>query len=237
MAASGKSLAKQERADTAALLARVPLFSQLSAPQLAKIAETTREKRLARGEMLFQKGDPAQGFFVVVFGQIKLVFPSPQGDEKVVDVVGPHQSFGEAVMFMDKPYPVFAESLNDCLLLHVRKDAVVELLESDPSFSRRMLAGLSMRLHSLIADVESYSLRSSVQRVIGYLLQQCRDEAGRDNVQISLPISKQVIASRLNLTPETLSRVFHDLSEARLISVQGKQVTIPDLDRLREFDF
>jgi CRP-like cAMP-binding protein len=227
-----------ERLDIPALLARLPLFQELSSEQLAHIADTTRERRLAKGEMLFQKGDLPRGFFVIVFGQVKLAFPSSQGNEKVVEILGPKQSFGEAVMFMsDRPYPVFAESLADTLLLHITKNAIFELLDKDASFARRLLAGLSMRLHSLVNDVESYSLRSSAQRVIGYLLQHCPPEGEcTGKLDISLPTSKQVIASRLNLTPETLSRIFHDLAEAGLIAVHGKQITILDLARLREFD-
>jgi CRP-like cAMP-binding protein len=188
--------------------------------------------------MLFQKGDLPKGFFVVVFGQIKLAFPSSQGNEKVVQILGPRQSFGEAVMFLDRPCPVFAEGLVDSLLLHIGSAPVFELLERDPLFARRMLAGLSMRLHSLVEDVETYSLRSSAQRVVGYLLQHCPQQEGpcEGSFEISLPTSKQVIASRLNLTPETLSRIFHDLSANGLIGVSGKQITINDVKRLREFD-
>lgn len=228
---------QNDRPDIPALLARVPLFQELSQEQLAHIAAGTREKRLAKGEMLFQKGDPPRGFLVILFGQIKLAFPSSQGNEKVLEILGPGQSFGEAVMFMDRPYPLFAESLSDTLLLHIAKSSVFELLETDPSFARRMLAGLAKRLHSLVSDVESYSLRSSAQRVIGYLLQHCpHDGDCEGSLEVSLPTSKQVIASRLNLTPETLSRVFHDLAEAKLITVHGKQITINDMRRLREFD-
>ena len=229
----------ENRIDIPALLSRLPLFQELTPSQVDHIAGQTREKRLAKGEMLFQKGDPSRGFYVIVFGQLKLAFPSSSGNEKVVDILGPKQSFGEAVMFMDRPYPVFAEAISDTLLLHVAKDAVFELLVSDPSFARHMLAGLSMRLHSLVQDVESYSLRSSAQRVIGYLLQHCPNEGNGNcegSIEITLPTSKQIIASRLNLTPETLSRIFHDLAEAKLIAVQGKQITINDLKRLREYD-
>lgn len=223
--------------DIPQMLSHLPLFIELSAEQVAQIAESTREKRLVKGEMLFQKGDPPRGFFVIVFGQVKLAFPSSQGNEKVVNILGPRQCFGEAVMFMDRPYPVFAESLADTLLLHISKNVVFDLLEHDPSFARRMLAGLSLRLHALVQDVESYSSRSSTQRVIGFLLQHC--EPGTDcegEKTIALPTSKQVIASRLNLTPETLSRIFHDLADAKLISVHGKKITIHDMRRLREFD-
>jgi len=223
--------------DIPQILSRLPLFLELSPEQLEHIAAGTREKRLAKGEMLFQKGDPPRGLFVMVFGQVKLAFPSSQGNEKVVSILGPRQSFGEAVMFMDRPYPVFAESLTDSLLLHISKAAIYELLERDTSFARSMLAGLSLRLHSLVHDVESYSLRSSTQRVIGYLLQHCELEDNCEGEKtVALPTSKQVIASRLNLTPETLSRIFHELAEAKLITVHGKQITIHDMQQLREFD-
>lgn len=227
--------------DIPQILARLPLFLELAPEQIAHIAEHTREKRLEKGGMLFQKGDTPRGFYVIVFGQIKLAFPSSHGNEKVINILGPRQSFGEAAMFMERPYPVFSESLADTLLLHIARNAVFDLLEQDATFARRMLAGLSMRLHSLVQDVESYSLRSSAQRVIGFLLQHCgyepldaTDRAGEQT--IALPTSKQVIASRLNLTPETLSRIFHDLSEAQLITVHGKRITIHDVDRLRAFE-
>lgn len=223
--------------DIPQILSRLPLFCELSPEQLGHIAAGTRERRLAKGEMLFQKGDSSQGLFVMIFGQIKLAFPSSQGNEKVVSIIGPRQSFGEALMFMDRPYPLFAESLTDSLLLHISSSVVFELLERDTSFARRMLAGLSQRLHALVHDVESYSLRSSTQRVIGYLLQLCEHEdQGKGERTTALPTSKQVIASRLNLTPETLSRIFHDLADAKLITVHGRQITIHDLRRLQEFD-
>jgi CRP-like cAMP-binding protein len=228
---------QENKLDIPQILSRLPLFQKLAPEQVAALETACRERRLAKGEMLFHKGDPAKGFFVVVFGQIKLAFPSSQGNEKVVQILGPQESFGEAVMFMDRTYPVFAEGLTDSLLLHIGSAPVFALLETDPLFARRMLAGLSTRLHSLVQDVETYSLRSSAQRVVGYLLQQCPTrESGEASFDISLPTSKQVIASRLNLTPETLSRIFHDLSTNGLINVSGKQITINDVSRLREFD-
>ncbi|MBV2236066.1 MAG: Crp/Fnr family transcriptional regulator [Sterolibacterium sp.] len=233
---------KIETLDITQILARLPLFVELAAEQISHIATHTREKRLQKGEMLFQKGDMPRGFYLVVFGQMKLAFPSSQGNEKVINILGPHQSFGEAAMFMDRPYPVFAEALADTLLLHIARHAMIDLLEQDTTFARRMLAGLSMRLHALVQDVESYSLRSTTQRVIGFLLQHGKEEAqgGKhdeiEEITIALPTSKQVIASRLSLTPETLSRIFHDLANSGLITVQGKQITIHNLQRLRLFE-
>jgi CRP-like cAMP-binding protein len=215
-------------------LARLPLFAALNPEQIAQIAANARAKRLHKGAILFQKGDPCRGFHVVLSGQIKLAFRSVQGDEKVVEIISPNQSFGEAVMFLNRPYPVYAEALADTQLVHIASVPIFDMLDRDSSFARKMLAGLSIRLHALIQDVESYSLHSSAQRVIGYLLEHCAQESEGQG-EVSLPTSKQVIASRLNLTPETLSRIFHDLSDAGLITVSGKQIMIHDLRRLREF--
>jgi CRP-like cAMP-binding protein len=121
-------------------------------------------------------------------------------------------------------------------VVHVGAQGILPLLAEDSVFARRMLAGLSQRLHHLMQDVESYSQRSSAQRVLGYLIQLCPEDAdGSQEISFDLPISKQLIASRLNLTPETLSRIFHDLSDEGLIGVHGKHVKVLDLLRLKEF--
>lgn len=213
------------------VLSRMPFFGQLSREDIERVARFTRERHLEKGEVLFQRGDPVHGFYFVVSGQIKLAISSAQGNEKVVEIISPMHSFGEAVMFMDRPYPVFAEALSPTHLLHVGQAIVSDLIDQEPGFARKLLAGMAIRLHGMIQDVETYSLRSSTQRVIGYLLQQA-DETAAGTSDIELPTSKQVIASRLNLTPETLSRIFHDLAEAGLITVHGKHIALHDRDRL-----
>src|SRR5512136_663889 len=162
---------------TQAFLANLPLFKELAPAEIDLIAAGTTEIHAPRGEILFNKGDPCTGFHLVIYGQVKLAFISPLGNEKVVEIVGPGFSFGEALMFMEKPYVVMAQTLADSMLLHVSKEAVFDELERNPKLARRMLAGLSRRLHGLINDVEAYSLHSGTQRVIGYLLRQDADSA------------------------------------------------------------
>ena len=218
-----------------ALLSHVPLFNGLAPEEIARIARGTREINAARGDILFHKGDASNGFHLIVYGQVKLAFTSPQGGEKVVDILAQGQSFGEAVMFMERPYMVYAQALTDSLLLHLSKAVILEELDNDPKLGRKMIAGLSMRLHHLITDVESYSLHSGRQRIIGYLL---RDNMEGDEkaVTITLPTNKGVIASRLNLTQEHFSRILHELSEKGLIAVEGRKIHIPDVEKLRLYD-
>ncbi len=221
--------------DIGRVLANLPLFQQLNDGEIANLAAGTREIGLGKGQILFQKGCWLDGFYVTVYGQIKLAFSSPQGHEKVVSIVGPGQSFGEAVMFMETSCPVMAQALEDSRLLYIAKQSIFTAIDHDSAFARRMLAGLSMRLHSLIQDVENYSLRSSTQRVIGFLLQ-LAGTATDSPVEFELPANKHVIASRLNLTPETLSRILHSLSEFGLISVRGKRISVLNAAHLSQFD-
>ena len=217
------------------LLSRIPLFSSLNPEEIAGIARGTREHQAAKGDILFHKGDQPTGFHLIASGQIKLGFTSAQGTEKVIDILGPGQTFGEAVMFMDRPYPVFAQALVDTRLLHISKQVIVDELERDPRFARKMIASLSVRLHHLITDVESYSLHSGRQRIIGYLLRDNTETDARA-LTVTLPTSKGTIASRLNLTQEHFSRILHELSEAGLIVVEGRKITIPDVEKLRGYD-
>lgn len=218
------------------LLANVPLFRELSEAELARLALSTRPLRVARSEILFQRGDMPRGFYVVVYGQIKLSFSTARGDEKVVELIGPGQSFGEAVMFMERPHVVTSQALSDTLLLHVPKEPVLEELQRDPRFAQRMIAGLSLRLHNLMADLEDFSLRSATQRVIGYLLRDSGDGPGTEGaLQITLPAAKGVIASRLNLTQEHFSRILHELTSQGLVEVRGRLIHISDAARLRNY--
>jgi len=219
---------------TEAFLSRVPLFEELATEELQRIAAGTTELHVPRGEIVFNRGDPCVGFHLVVYGQVKLAFLSPQGGEKVVEIIAPGYSFGEALMFMGKPYIVMAQTLADSLLLHVSKKVVYDEIDRDPTFARKMLAGLSRRLHSLISDVESYSMQSGTERVIGYLLRQDEEGAQANTPYVlTLPTSKAVVASRLNVTPEHFSRILHDLSEKGLIEVVGREIRILDAAKLR----
>jgi CRP-like cAMP-binding protein len=219
-----------------AFLANLPLFRELAPEQLDRMATHTRQVRAARGEMLFHRGDEVHGFHIIVYGQIKLAFISAGGDEKVVEILGPGASFGEAVMFMRRPHVVTAQALADSLLLYVEREAVFEEIKRDPDFAARMIAGLSRRLHQLVGDLEAYSMRSGTERVIGYLLSTCAEGLpDKGACDVTLPTTKGVVASRLNLTQEHFSRILHDLTSAGLIEVHGRTVRIVDVGRLRAY--
>ena len=223
--------------DVPRYLSVLPLFNDLSPSELTRLAEGCTLRRLTRGEMVFRTGERCEEFHVVVTGQVKLFVLSPSGHEKVVELISPGQTFGEAIMFTDRPYILSAQSLADTLLLTVSQRAVLEEIARDHRFALRMLAGLSRRMHGLIHDVEAYALHSGLQRVIGYLLrdQPIEDCDEGERRTISLPVSKATIASRLSLTPEYFSRVLHELADQGLIEIDRREIRIVDAPRLARF--
>lgn len=210
------------------------MFREISTDEIDRVARACREIRAPKGTILFQKGDPSNGFYLVVQGQLKLTFLSHTGAEKIVEIISTGQTFGEAVMFMERPYPVYAQTLVDSLLLHISKSAVFEEIANNRSFALKMLAGLSIRLHGLIHDVAAYSLDTATQRLIGFLLSQDLRENENHQPTIRLPAGKAVIASRLNISAETFSRMLHDLSESGLIEVQGRNIILLNPEQLRK---
>jgi len=219
---------------TREVLARLPLFCELGEEDVGRLLPGVREYRVRPHEMLFNKGDRLDGIYVVVTGQVKLFLPTPQGSEKVVGTMNSGASFAEAVVFLDIPAPVSAQATQDGVLLIASKDALLSVLDRDPQFARKMLASLSMKLHQLMADMETCTLMSSVQRVVCYLSHQIPEE-GMPEFDVKLDTSKQTLASQLSLAPETFSRALSHLVKSGLIEVYGRTIHIKDARRLRAF--
>jgi CRP-like cAMP-binding protein len=218
------NIASRGSEEISGLLEQVPLFSALSAEELAEIAGEARLIRAQKGEVVCQRGDRPQGCFCVVAGQVKLALLSAAGFEKVVDIVSPGMTFAEALMFVDQPCPVYAQALTDTTLLFVPDEPIMAALDRSSAFARRMLL-----------DLESQCLQPAAQRVIGYLLREVEAQHSslRRTVRVKLPVSKAIIASHLNVTPETLSRTLGYLAGRGLISVKGPHILVHDVESLR----
>lgn len=230
------TICKSSRSDMPQTMAALPLFQSLAPAQVDRVAPFARERCLSRAEMVFHKGDQALGLFVVIKGHVKLALLSTAGNEKIVELVGPGQCFGEVALLTETAYPFFAQAVRDVSLLFLPKDVVLGLLETVPAFARCLLRNLAGRTHMLLQDVETYTQHTSSMRVIAYLQRLCQDgDDPGDCVAITLPTSKQILASRLNLAPETLSRILHELSEARLIAVRGRKIQVASRQRLHRY--
>jgi CRP/FNR family transcriptional regulator, dissimilatory nitrate respiration regulator len=215
------------------LLRRHYLFAALGDSQFAALQPAITLRRLAPHEVLFQRGDPAAQFFVALEGEVRLYLQSRGGEEKVVDVIAPGQSFAEAVMFMEMPiYPVSADGRDEAGIAAIASAPYVELLRSNSKACLHLLADLSRRLHGLVRDIEALTLESAQSRLLRYLLARLGTvPAGPSILHLEEP--KNMLAARLDMKPETLSRILRSLADERLIEVEGRQIRIPDVTRLQ----
>jgi CRP-like cAMP-binding protein len=212
------------------------LLSALSPDHLERVSRHAARIELDEGQMLFSQGDMADRFFLVLRGQVKLFRLSPDGAEKVIEIVAPRQTFAEALMFLNAPrYPVCASALNPVQLIAMdAKDFSAMLRESvDTCFL--VLGALSQRLRSLVCEIDNLTLHTAASRVARYLL----DHLPEDRRALDLDVRKSVLASRLSVKPETFSRVIKHLSQDGIIQVHGSHFTIVDrasLERIAELD-
>lgn len=214
-------------------IANLPLCGGFAEDDLERIAAGATRVHAERGTVIFRRGEACNGMHAVLFGQLKLALHAMQGGERVIDLIGPGQTLGEAALFLDEPYIATAEALTDTELVHISKVTVLAEADRNPEFTRRLMVNLSRRLYRRVSDLESYTLCSATDRVVGYLLNDLPKYAEEDKASITLPAAKGVIASRLNLTHEHFSRVLRDLATAGLIEMDGRSITIPDVGGLR----
>jgi len=201
------------------------LFADLTEAQLRRIDSHAVRIRLNEGDALFQQGEPAQRFYLLRTGQIKLYRLSPAGNEKVIDIVTPGSTFAEALMFLERPhYPVGAEALQASEVISIDAVDFAGMLRESIDTCFVMMGSMSQRLRALLREIDDLSLHSATCRVAGYLAK----HAPGNSDSFELPVAKQIVASRLSVKPETFSRIIKNLTENGVIQVAGSRVTVHD---------
>ncbi|PKO55784.1 MAG: hypothetical protein CVU28_05245 [Betaproteobacteria bacterium HGW-Betaproteobacteria-21] len=221
-------------AEGGTVLSRHPLFSMLDRSELAGLESASSLVRLSKGQVLFHKGANPAGLYMVISGHVSLAVANSRGVEKVIGIFGAQQVIGEMQVFAGGPSPVTAQSLDPGVVLLIPTVALHQLRASSPAFAAAAIAYLGNRLNELVGEIEALSLHTAMERIIDHLFEHAAISS-RGALEATLPAQKQIIASRINLTPPTLSRAFQQLSEAGLIEVSGRCVTISDREALLRY--
>jgi CRP-like cAMP-binding protein len=207
----------------ASLLAQLPLFRGTPRSQLAALARVAAARHVAAGGVVLRRGERVPGLMVVQQGLVKI---SLKGDsERVLRLVGAADTFGEAPLVLNEPLQFDVTAIADTALLIVPAEPLLAMFDRDPRFARRLLAAVCRRLESLVADFEAATVHDAGERLAAYL-----DSLGKDTA--CLPAPKAVIASRLGMTKETLSRLLRTFIDRGLIEVAKREIRILDRARL-----
>lgn len=212
------------------------LFEPLNEEQLDELMSTSHLLSIDKGEPLFRQGEPADSFYFVIAGAVKIYRLTPDGQEKVFEVISDRQTFAEAMMLMDTPnYVASAEAICPTQLYRLSNNTYMRLLQSNSRLTFALLGKLCVRLHQRVNEIETLSLKNATHRVVRYLLTQLVRQHTVDS-QFELPMAKQLIAGHLSIQPETFSRIIRRLIDEKIITQDGRQIAILDRLRLEQFE-
>jgi CRP/FNR family transcriptional regulator, dissimilatory nitrate respiration regulator len=196
------------------------------------LIESAGLREFGRGESIFIEGDPADFIGLVLGGWVKLFRVKPNGAEVVIGVFTRGGSFGEAPAVMETAFPVSAAAVTDGRLLMIRSAPLIGMMTRNPAVTRAILAATLAHLHGLVHQIEQLKAQSGAQRLAEFLVSLAPVEAGP--CTLTLPYDKSLVAARLGMKPESLSRALARLRGLG-VNVPQNQVLIEDVAALRAF--
>lgn len=210
------------------------LLQPLNEANFSDVIQTAHAKKLPENSILFEQGTALTDIYLLISGGIKLQRLAPNGNEKVIEIIRPGQTFAEAVLFSGgSRYPVSAVTILPSIVVGIQARTYLKLLNSSNSLCLNLMSTLSQRLHWMVNEVDRLTLHSANFRLVDYLLSHLPDD-DNDCTGVCLVAPKHVIASRLSITPETLSRSLKELSSQGLIALNGAQIDLVDVAKLRQ---
>ncbi len=209
-----------------------PLFSQIDDESLDRIIAGSSATDYAKGQTIFHRGDPADVFYFVLEGWVKVYRSTAEGDEAIVHIFSAGDTIAEAVAFAGKNYPVSAQAVENSRVVPILTKRLVAELSRSPELALSIMGSLSMQLHSMVTEIEQLKTRTATQRVCDFFIRRCAVDEGP--AVISLPYDKVIIASRLGMKPESLSRILNRLRKIGVKTESGR-VAIADVDALIRF--
>jgi CRP-like cAMP-binding protein len=224
------NMASRPTAGDLQIITRIAVFRGLKPETVEHIIAPATAMALKAHSTLFRQGDPATAFFIVIDGWIKLYRVNLSGEETVIHTLTKGDSFAEAVAFTGARFPATAEAVTDARVVRIPADHIVACIRESPDIALAMIASTSLHLHHLVQQVEQLKAQSGVQRVAEFLASLAPVDHGP--CIIALPYDKVLIAARLGLKPESLSRTFAKLRSVG-VTVHAAHVAVSDVAKLR----
>ncbi len=213
------------------ILSRCQLFAQVEAARRRRLSDAGLIRKFSKGQHIFHQGDECPGVYVVGKGTVRVFKTGPGGKEHVLHMVGPGQTFAEIAAIGNFNCPANAEALTATTCALVPLAAFRKAMAEDHQLCLEMMTSFCFWVRHLIALMEDLVLRDATGRVARFLL----DAEPAAGEMVKLPGLKRHVASHLNLTSETFSRILSRLIEAGLVIERDKnRVQLVDRSRLRE---
>jgi CRP/FNR family transcriptional activator FtrB len=215
------------------VLERLTLLDGVNHEAVRELATQSSVLRAKRGQVILRRGERVPSLYAVAFGSVKTRLPHSGGSEVVLGLLGPGATFGKSAVLLGRPSRVDVVGLDDALLVAVRATCVVDLVERNLRFSRNLARALAESNQELVAELATSKLRSA-QRLAAYLDSIAEPAAQPGAWAARLAVSKTLLAARLGIKKETLSRLLRELAHDGLIDVSGRNIAIRDAAGLKQ---
>jgi CRP-like cAMP-binding protein len=217
-------------------MARSPLFHGIEPDELTRIATAMVRRRYRRGEVIFHEGDPGDSLHVVVEGRVKITRESADGDEAIVVILSPGDSFGELVLLDGAPRSATATAMDATETLTMSRATFVELIDGASPFRWQALTGVARRIRRLtdqLAEVHFLDLAGRLALQLTRLAEEAAPGQTSD-VRLSRSLTQSDLAAMVGGTRQRVNQILGDFADEGLVSVDAGGMTIRDLERLRE---
>lgn len=222
--------------DLPAALRRLHLLQKLSDEDLNGLIPHAQMIELDKNAWLFHSEDPSKGFYGVASGKILLSFPETTHGEnhagKTLSVINSGEMFCDAIAFLGTTHPVNALAASESTVVLIEQKGLLDLITHNADFALKMFGHLSRALEHMVHEVRDLKLSSSNKRLACFLLHYA-PQVESSTFEFTLPVQKQVVAARLNMSPAHFSRALQHLAKEKIIAVHGRRISVLDAERLR----
>jgi CRP-like cAMP-binding protein len=219
------------------VLDRLPLLEGVSQEAVHELSTHSSVVHSARGQVIVRRGERVPSVYAVAFGTVKTRLARPRGSEVVLGLLGAGTTFGKSAVMLDAASQVDVVALDKTMLVAIRASCVLAMLERNLRFSRNLARALAQHNQALVAELESGRLRSA-QRLAAYLdsiAEPAAEPAAEPGLLTArLAVSKTLLAARLGIKKETLSRLLREFASGGLIEVCGRTIAIRDARGLKQ---
>lgn len=222
--------------ELAALLRRVPLFTDLSETELALVAERVARRTYSTGMNVFSEGDPCHELMIVEEGSIRLLKTAPNGRQQLVGIERAGNSLAEVPVFDGGRYSATAEAITNATVLRLDATHFRKICSQNPDVALKVIKVLAHRLRHFDGLVEELSFATVRDRLIAHLLRLAETD-GRETasgVEIELMENNETLAARLGTVRELVSRNLGRLHGEGLVVIRRRMVTIPNVAKLKQ---
>lgn len=213
------------------LIQSVPLFADMPLPLLGRLARGVHARTYRASEVVVEQGAHNHTVCFVLRGSVQQTYVSSEGAAQVMRIVAPGDMLNDVASWRNEPALYSSVAILDSLILHVRAGTLRTLLGESIQLANRLIDTLYVRAYRNMRDSAALATHNGAQRIAGFLL---REAGRRATDQLELNLDHKLVASRLSVTPEYLSRTLHQLAGAGCIEVTPRRIKLRDKPCLRD---